>query len=322
MAIADLPFDLSSLTVFLAVCDNGSMAAAARTLKVTQPAISQTIADLENRLGTTLFDRNVRPLALTPSGTVLRQYAQTMLAEVRLVATGIQKMRLGRVPQLRMGVVDSLARALSTSISDFMHERVGRLIVHAGLTETHATALLTRQIDCVIGVDEMEDVSGLERWPLFEEPYLLLYPEHETPPQDTDELRDFLGRHPFIRFSQRSRTGAEIERFLRRLRIDVPFQQEFDLPYGVYATCRNRGVAITTPLCLYEAGYTQGCGLSCHPLPTSAFHRRLTLVVRRREFGRFPLDLALFLREQLKQDVMPALGALFPAFVEQMRVLS
>jgi DNA-binding transcriptional LysR family regulator len=203
-----------------------------------------------------------------------------------------------------------------------MYERVGRLIVHAGLTETHATALLTRQIDCVIGVDEMEDVSGLERWPLFEEPYLLLYPEQEIPPRDTQELRDFLGRQPFIRFSQRSRTGAEIERFLRRLRIDVPFQQEFDLPYGVYATCRNRGVAITTPLCLYEAGYTQDCGLLCHPLPAPAFHRRLTLVVRRREFGRFPLDLALFLREQLKQEVMPALGALFPAFVQQMRVLN
>ena len=144
----------------------------------------------------------------------------------------------------------------------------------------------------------------------------------EDAPHDTAELRDFLSRSPFIDFSQRSRRGCESERFLRRLRIDGPFQQEFDLPYGVYATCRTRGVAITTPLCLYEAGYTQGCGLSCHPLPTPAFHRRLTLVVRRREFGRFPLDLALFLREQLKQDVMPALGTLFPAFVEQMRVLS
>ena len=79
---------------------------------------------------------------------------------------------------------------------------------------------------------------------------------------------------------------------------------------------------MTTRVGLYEAGYTEGWGLACHPLPGPTFRRRLTLVVRRRGFGRFPLDLALFLREQLKQDVMPALGGLFPAFVEQMRVLS
>ncbi|MBO1324621.1 LysR family transcriptional regulator [Acetobacter sp. TBRC 12305] len=322
MAIVDLPFELSSLSVFLAVCDNGSMAAAARVLKVTQPAISQSIAELESRLGATLFDRNVRPLALTAAGTVLRQYATTLLAEVRHIATNIQEIRLGHVPQLRMGVVDSLSRAMSAHISRYMYGRVGRLIMHAGLTETHATALLTRQIDFVIGVDDMEDVAGLERWPLFEEPYLLLCPPDMPPPRTAQELGACLGSRPFVRFSQRSRTGADIERFLRRLKIDVPFQQEFDLPYDVFAACQAGGIAITTPLCLYEAGFAEGCGLTCHPLPTGHFVRRLTLVVRRREFGRFPLDFTLFLRECLTQTVLKTLEELFPAFVQQMRVLS
>lgn len=322
MAISDLPFDLSSLTVFLAVCDNGSMAAAARTLKVTQPAISQTIADLESHLSTTLFDRSVRPLALTAAGAVLRQHAVGMLAEVRHIATSIQEMRLGRVPQLRMGVVDSLSRAVSAHISTFMQGRVNRLTVHAGLTETHAASLLTRQIDFVIGVDEMEDISGLERWPLFEEPYLLLCPRNITPPKSADSFALFLKSHPFVRFSQRSRTGTEVERYLRRLKIDIPFQQEFDLPDGVFAACQQGGIAITTPLCLYEAGFTHTQDMVCHPLPIGGFQRRLTLVVRRREFGRLPLDFALCLRENLKDSTLVTLEALFPAFAGQMRVLA
>lgn len=322
MALSDLPFDLSSLNVFMAVCENGSMAGAARALQVTQPAISQTISELETRLGTKLFDRSVRPLALTATGTVLRQHAAGLLAEMRHIAVGIQEMKLGRVPQLRLGVVDSLSRALSPHLSAFMYERVGRLVVHAGLTETHAAALLTRQIDLVIGVDEMEDVAGLERWPLIEEPYLLLCP-HDTPaPQNAEDLRKLVLSHPFVRFSQRSRTGTEVERYLRRLRVEVPFQQEYDLPFGVFAACQAGGIAITTPLCLYEAGFTPKCGMVCHPLPVGSFHRHLTLVVRRREFGRLPLDLTLYLRERLNTGVLVELATLFPDFVDQMRVLS
>ena len=62
-----LPFDLRGLEIFLAVCDAGTMAVAARRLGLTQPAMSQSVADLERRIGVQLFDRGTRPLALAPS---------------------------------------------------------------------------------------------------------------------------------------------------------------------------------------------------------------------------------------------------------------
>lgn len=113
-----------------------------------------------------------------------------------------------------------------------------------------------------------------------------------------------------------------MERYLRRLRIEVPFQQEYDLPFGVFSACKTGGVAITTPLCLYEAGFNAGCGMACHPLPVGSFHRHLTLVGRRREFGRLPLDLMLYLRDCLRAGVMKDLVALFPEFSDQIRILS
>ena len=298
------------------------MASAARSLGITQPAVSQIIADLEAKSGTMLFDRRVRPLALTATGTVLRQYASNLVSDMHHIAMRLREMQTGRVSQLRIGVVDSLSRALLVNISRFMQARAEHLMIFAGLTESHAEALLTRQIDFIIGVDDLEDVPGLERWPLFEEPYLLVCNKDIPCPDTREALRSICTQHPFVRFTLRSRSGTEIERYLRRLRIDVPMGQEYDLPIGLLAGCLNGGVAISTPLCLQEAGYTPDQGLAVYPLPAGGFKRRLTLVARRREFGRLPLDFSQMLRTALQEYTHTVLHPRFTEFANAMQVLS
>jgi DNA-binding transcriptional LysR family regulator len=108
-----LPFDLRSLEVFLAVCEAGGMASAARQLRITQPSVSQTIAELEERTGTKLFDRHVRPIVLTHAGAVLRQRASMLLAEARQIGPLLRQTGQGRLPFLRLGIVDSLSRVLT-----------------------------------------------------------------------------------------------------------------------------------------------------------------------------------------------------------------
>ncbi|KXV34853.1 LysR family transcriptional regulator [Gluconobacter thailandicus] len=321
MALNTLPFDVNALSVFLSVCDQGTMAAAGRELGITQPAVSQVIADLESRIGVTLFDRSVRPVALTASGMVLRQYAGNLVADVHQISGRLRDMQRGRISHLRIGLVDSLSRALLRDMSAFLSECTEHAVVLAGLTESHAAALLARKIDFIVGVDDLEDVPGLERWPLFEEPYVLVCPQTVERPVDRQGLAELLAELPFVRFSLRSRSGAEIERFLRRMRIEIPFGQEFDLPAGVLAGCLNGGVAISTPLCLNEAGYGPEMGLAVHPLPVAGFRRRLTLVARRREFGRLPLNLAETLRKSLKEQCLPSLVRQFAPFAATMRIM-
>ncbi|OYZ90965.1 MAG: LysR family transcriptional regulator, partial [Rhizobiales bacterium 17-65-6] len=111
-----IPFDLRTLDIFLAVCDQGSMAGAARHLGLTQPAVSQAVADLEARTGAVLFDRSVRPLGLTPAGGVLRQRASALLSEARQIAPMLHETMHSRLPLLRVGLVDSLSRALSAPL--------------------------------------------------------------------------------------------------------------------------------------------------------------------------------------------------------------
>lgn len=303
-----LPFDLRALEVFLAVCDCGGMAAAARRLGLSQPAVSQVVADLEARAGVRLFDRAVRPLGLTASGLILRRRGEVLLTEAHRIAPLLRDAEAGRLALVRVGMVDSLLRAATPSLSAHLARVTDQASFRSGLTSSQTDALLTRQLDLFLGSDELSELDGLERWPLLNEPYVLALPCGEAMP---DTLALLSASRPLLRFSARSRTGMEIERHLRRLRLDVAQNQEFDTPYGVTAAvAAGRGWAVTTPLCLFEAGLD--LPVACHPLPGPGFGRQLTLVARRKEFGRVPRDAARVVRDALLGDVVPALLGLWP----------
>ncbi len=68
------------LKVFIAVAQEGSFTKAAALLGVTQPAVSQNIADLEKLTSRKLFDRLRGEVVLTSQGRVFMDYAKSMLA--------------------------------------------------------------------------------------------------------------------------------------------------------------------------------------------------------------------------------------------------
>ncbi|WP_404377520.1 LysR family transcriptional regulator [Vreelandella aquamarina] len=74
--------DTQSLQAFLAVAETKSFSRAAEQLHLTQPAVSKRIATLEDLLGTRLFDRIGRRIALTEAGNVLLPKAQRILLTV------------------------------------------------------------------------------------------------------------------------------------------------------------------------------------------------------------------------------------------------
>lgn len=74
--------DTQSLQAFLAVAETQSFSRAAEQLHLTQPAVSKRIATLEDLLGTRLFDRIGRRIALTEAGNVLLPKAQRILFTV------------------------------------------------------------------------------------------------------------------------------------------------------------------------------------------------------------------------------------------------
>jgi DNA-binding transcriptional LysR family regulator len=75
-------FDVKQLRVLKAVAEHGSFSAAADALAYTQPAISQQIAALEKRAGTTLVDRGSRGVRLTDAGQALVEHAEVVIARL------------------------------------------------------------------------------------------------------------------------------------------------------------------------------------------------------------------------------------------------
>jgi len=73
------PF-LRSLEFFLAVFSEQSFSAAARTLSVSQPTVSQRIQGLESALGLELFHRGNGKVEPTTAGSALAVYAERMIA--------------------------------------------------------------------------------------------------------------------------------------------------------------------------------------------------------------------------------------------------
>ena len=66
-----MDIQLEQFKIFEAVAQNGSFSAAAAELFITQPAVSQAIKQLENRLETQLFIRGQRGVTLTDAGQTL-----------------------------------------------------------------------------------------------------------------------------------------------------------------------------------------------------------------------------------------------------------
>jgi len=71
----------------------GSLAAAARELQVSPPAVSKRLAALEDRLGVTLLNRTTRRLALTPEGETYLAQARRILEEIEALERELQGAR-------------------------------------------------------------------------------------------------------------------------------------------------------------------------------------------------------------------------------------
>ena len=72
----------NELRVFVAVADHGGLARAASAIRSSPPAVTRTIAGLEERLGVRLFERTTRSLRLTEPGTSFLEDARRLLSDL------------------------------------------------------------------------------------------------------------------------------------------------------------------------------------------------------------------------------------------------
>lgn len=97
----DSDVDLRDLELLDVLADSGTLTAAAERLYVSQPALSQRLTKMEDKLGVRLFDRQGRRLVPNPAGRRMLVAARQVLTELRAAARDVREMRDGRDRRVR-----------------------------------------------------------------------------------------------------------------------------------------------------------------------------------------------------------------------------
>lgn len=146
---------LRDLHLVFVVAECGSMAKAAASLRVTQSAVSQMIADVEQGLGVRLFDRSRRGVEPTIYGQVLIRRGKAAFDELRHGLQEIDYLRNEGTGEIRIGCPETLAASvLPTAIEIFSRQWPGVLLEVETFTGAAAAAKLRdRSIDLVFARD-------------------------------------------------------------------------------------------------------------------------------------------------------------------------
>ena len=140
---------------FIAVANHLSFTRAAAALHVSQPALSQQVRQLEESLGTTLFDRSGRTTRLTDAGEVYLRYAKRAAQELQEAKRAIDDLGDLSRGSLRVGVTPTFTSYLVGPLVEAFHGRYPNitLVVREIAQEAMEELLLADEVDVGIAFD-------------------------------------------------------------------------------------------------------------------------------------------------------------------------
>lgn len=141
---------LRHLRLLELVSEHRSLRAVGGVLKLTQPAVSQMVKDLEFALGVQLFERSARGVVLTPAGELALQRARSGLAAFDHLA---EELDAELPPVVRVGTNPAVMfQLLPSTIARLEAEKARlRFSMRAGMVNDMLDALWTGELDCYVG---------------------------------------------------------------------------------------------------------------------------------------------------------------------------
>ena len=282
------------LRTLVAVAEAGTFAGAARSVFVSQAAVSMQMKSLEQEVGATLFDRKKRPPELNAAGLALVSRAREilhaydeMLRSVTDTGSLAGELTIGALPTTMTGLVPKAISGL----------RAAYPLLHIKVVPDLSAGLLPQvdrgHLDAAIISEPHFSVSRLEWTPFAAEPLIVLaaMDVHEDAPEAL--LRDL----PFIRFNRRAWVGRLIDDWLQERRIHVREVMELDTLESISAMVyHGLGVSIVPHRCVPSPS----------PLPIKRIpleapnHARVLGVIMRPDCRNRPL-VEVFIQELIHQ---------------------
>jgi len=271
--------DLYSLQVFLAVLEEGSIAAAAQREHIAPSALSKRLSELERTLDVTLFQRHARGVEPTGAATALARRARALLHQTQDLADEIRDFSAGLRGHVRIAAnLSSITQFLPVELRGFLqlHPNV-QIDLEEKVSEAVTRAVIDNAAD--IGVyTQSDNEQGLEIFPYHRDVMVVLTSAaHPLARRDRVAFADTLdydhvGMH---RGSAANylymREAAAINRSLR-LRFQVT---SYDALVSMVRADLGLGIVPAEAL----SGYTMR-GLCLIALSDAWAHRQLKLCIR------------------------------------------
>lgn len=186
------------LKVFLTTAQRKSFTKAARDLNISQPAVSQNIAELEQQVGDTLFERGRGEVNLTPKGEILLKYAEKILHLYDNLNTELVPSNAPVLAQIRIAACPIAVRfILPSAIKKFrtLHPNAEVSLLELGDSEIERAIL---DGDADLGVMERKP-DGVESAPFADlslsgtdEPMLSTFFAYRTGSTNWDSIQKFI----------------------------------------------------------------------------------------------------------------------------------
>lgn len=207
--------ELEQLRHFVKVAEHENMTRAAEQVRLSQPALSRSIARLETELGQPLFDRQSRKVALNDAGRLL-------LDRVRNILTMVDELKAeigedGQTGKVRIAAIPTVAPYFLPECLHTFHRKYPRaqVIVHEDTTRNLIKKISDGEIDIAIAALPIT-AKYLEVVPLFDEELLLvLPPDHPLAVRRTiraEEIADL----PFVLLDEAHCLSDNVVTFCRQ----------------------------------------------------------------------------------------------------------
>lgn len=151
---------LIHMQLFLAVVDGGSLAAAARALRLTPSAVSKQLSRLERRLGVRLVERTTRSLRVTAAGTRYRRHARSLVATLADAEADVQAETRAVAGELRVSAPTLLGQEVVGPLAARFLLAHPEVCLELDLTERFVD-LAAEPVDVALRVATRLPASGL-----------------------------------------------------------------------------------------------------------------------------------------------------------------
>lgn len=214
--------------VFHTVSKHESFSKAAKELYMTQPAVSQAIANLERELKTYLFTRTSKGVHLTNEGEMLHEYVTSALSLLEAAEVKMDEFQNLMTGELRIGVGDTVARYYLLSYLEKFHMRYPgiKLKIMNGTTREIVSFLKAGEADVGICNLPIED-EQLHVYPCDDiQDIFVCGDKYKNLAQQPIALETLL-RMPLIFLEEGSNSRQYVEKYVRQKGYEL--SPEFDL---------------------------------------------------------------------------------------------